>query len=157
FDVRKHSEMIDGLIATCTPEFFERTHSIGSASEQPLFVVGMVRSGTSLVEQILASLPSVFGAGELKDIDQIACALPGRLRSSLACPACLADADPATIRHLADLYLGHLRRLGGDADRVIDKMPHNFLHLGLIAVLFPRTRIVHCRRDPLDTCVSAYC
>ena len=156
FDPRQHRQLIDNLIAVFTPEFFERTRRFGSDSEIPLFVVGMVRSGTSLVEQILASHPLAFGVGELKDIDQIAGALPARLNVAASYPACLAHLDPASAKTMAYRYLQRLAHLTGEAIRVIDKMPHNYLHLGLIAVLFPRTRIIHCRRDPMDVCASAY-
>jgi tetratricopeptide (TPR) repeat protein len=157
FEPAKHRELIDNLIAVFTPEFFAGAKAIGADSAVPVFVVGMVRSGTSLVEQILASLPRVFGAGELKDIDQISSVLPQRLRSAASYPHCLVGADPAIVRALADLYLKRLAHLGGaEAIRVIDKMPHNYLHLGLIAALLPGARIIHCRRDTLDVCVSAY-
>lgn len=157
FDCDKHRAWIDRLIAVFTPEFFERVGTFGSDSDRPVFVVGMVRSGTTLVEQILASHPEMHGAGELRDIDQISTALPKRLQAAAAYPDCLADVNASAIRTLADLYLGRLAQLsGGAAVRVIDKMPHNYLHLGLIAVLFPKARIIHCRRDPLDVCVSAY-
>ena len=79
--------------------------------------------------------------------------------SSLTCisrPACVQHLDPGTARSLAYGYLQRLARQAGSADRIVDKMPHNYLHLGLIAMLFPRARIIHCRRDPLDVCASAY-
>jgi hypothetical protein len=113
-----------------------------------VFVVGMVRSGTSLVEQILASHPQVFGCGELKNMSRIAGAFYN---------ACVHGVDAQSVHDLAEEYLRRLGRdCGPEALRVIDKMPHNYLHLGAIAVLFPRARIIHCRRDPMDTCLSAY-
>jgi hypothetical protein len=115
----------------------------------------MPRSGTSLAEQILASHPRVRGAGELVDIGKMSTLLPGRLGGE-AYPDCLERLDRATARTLAEEYQGSLRQHGGAAERVVDKMPHNYLHLGLIAALFPRSRIVHCRRDPVDTCLSCY-
>jgi tetratricopeptide (TPR) repeat protein len=148
FSREQHRGRIDGLIAAFTPDFFARARPFGVASERPVFVVGMVRSGTSLVEQVLASHLRVFGCGELKDIEQLAPAFHA---------ACLAGLDPATAHGLAERYLRRLSRLAGDeAVRVVDKMPHNFLHLGMIAVLFPRARVVHCRRDPLDVGLSSY-
>jgi tetratricopeptide (TPR) repeat protein len=156
FDPGMHLDLIDRLIAFFTPEFFQRIEAFGADSELPVFVVGMVRSGTSLVEQILASLPRVFGAGELKDIDQLSTALPQHLNVAEAYPPCLAHIDPAIARKLAYGYLLRLAGPCGASLRMIDKMPHNYLHLGLIAVLFPRARIVHCRRDPMDVCTAAY-
>jgi tetratricopeptide (TPR) repeat protein len=157
FDPRKHRAYIDRLMAVFTPDFFERHASVGVASDKLVFMVGMVRSGTSLVEQILASHPQVFGAGERKDIDWISSALPGRLKSVLTYPDCLSDMGTAAVQTLAKTYLDHITLVsGGKAVRIIDKMTHNFLHLGLIALLFPRARIIHCRRDIMDVCTSAY-
>jgi tetratricopeptide (TPR) repeat protein len=107
-------------------------------SEAPVFVVGMPRCGSSLIEQILASHPMVYGAGELL-----------RLRA-------LFEADVAEPRAVAAAALGRLKRRAPNAARIIDKDLCNFLHLGVIHWLLPRARIIHCRRDPLDTCFSAY-
>jgi tetratricopeptide (TPR) repeat protein len=156
FDPAGHRQLIDRIIAVSTPEWFQRVASFGSDSERPVFIVGMMRSGTTLVEQILASHPKVSGAGELPDMKRLAGTLSQRLRTTSGYPDCLSALDKATARVVAEEYLQTLRRLGGDAERVVDKMPFNFLRLGLIAVLFPRARIIHCRRDPVDTCLSAY-
>jgi tetratricopeptide (TPR) repeat protein len=109
----------------------------GHPSEQPIFIVGMPRSGTTLVEQILASHPEATGAGELPHIEQLA--LSGR-----APAACAAE------------YLALLDAAGHGARRIADKMPGNFMHLGFIAAMFPRAHIVHIAREPLDTCLSCY-
>ena len=122
-------------------------------SQLPVFVVGMPRSGTTLTEQILASHPRVHGAGELTSI--IGLARTG-LQSGLPYPECLEHLTQDRVDKLASAHLARLRRLSREADRVVDKMPFNFLHLGLIELLFPRTRIIHCVRDPLDTCISIY-
>ena len=156
FDPEKHRALIDNLIAAFTPEFFQRARTLGIDSEVPVFVVGMVRSGTSLVEQILASHPQVHGAGERKEIADLATSLHGHLQAAEAYPACMQRLDHGTARSLAYGYLQRLAREAGAARRIIDKMPHNYLHLGLIAALFPRARIIHCRRDPMDVCASAY-
>jgi tetratricopeptide (TPR) repeat protein len=114
-------------------------------TELPVFVVGMPRSGSSLVEQIIAAHPDVHGAGERT-----------RLRASFegaAPPDCAAARDDERI---ADTALACLRRLSPGAARIVDKDLGNFLHLGVIHRIFPRARIIHCRRDPLDTCFSAY-
>jgi hypothetical protein len=155
FDLDAHRRLVDRLIAVFTPAYFERVRSFGSDSELPVFIVGMLRSGTSLVEQILASHPEVHGAGELNDIERMIQSLPERLAKE-GYPECLARLDTGTARTLADQHLDKLRQLGGAAARVIDKLPFNFLHLGLIATLLPRSRIIHCRRDARDTCLSCY-
>ena len=146
----------DRQLAWFTPEYFQRVRGFGSESELPVFVVGMMRSGTSLAEQIIASHPRVHGAGELRDISHLVGTLAQRLGGVSEYPHCLAQLDAAMTRALADEYLQRLRELGGNAIQVVDKFPTNFLYLGLIATLFPRARIIHCRRDPVDTCLSCY-
>jgi tetratricopeptide (TPR) repeat protein len=154
YDPAEHVRGVDRLIAAFTPAWFERVRPFGSDSELPVFVVGMMRSGTTLAEQIIASHPRAYGAGELHDVGRIVSALAQRLGGEY--PECLVRLDAATARNEAEDYLRRLLQMGGDASRVVDKLPANYLHLGLIAALFPRARVVHCRRDPIDTCLSAY-
>ena len=135
---------------------FERFAGAGSTSERPVFVVGMPRSGTTLVEQIIASHPSVHGADELTMIQQCTDRLAAEFGSERPYPECIGDIDAATIARFADEYLAHLRTHSTSALRVTDKMPANFWHLGFIALLFPHARVVHCRRDARDVCVSNY-
>jgi tetratricopeptide (TPR) repeat protein len=156
FDPRRYGELVDAVIACFTRDYFERVRGLGSESEVPVFVVGMVRSGTTFVEQILATHPQVYGASELRDMAQIAAALPGRLGVKSPYPACMAAADGETMQLMADHCLRRLTAGAGTAARVVDKMPHNFLHLGLVATLFPRARVIHCRRDPRDLGTSIY-
>lgn len=140
--------------ATFTPGFFAARASMGDPSERPVFVVGMMRSGTTLAEQIMASHPSVHGHGELDHMRQIVQAMPEALGGPY--PEAIVTLDAATAAELARRYLGPLERDAPDALRSIDKLPHNFEHLGVAALLFPRARIIHCMRDPLDTCLSNY-
>jgi tetratricopeptide (TPR) repeat protein len=152
-----HRSFVDRLIATFTPEFFERVRGDGLDTERPVFIVGMPRSGTTLAEQILASHPRVHGAGELRLVRQTFEALPratGRLADSLL--DCVAHLDGASLRDLARAHLDALNALNATADRIVDKMPENTLYLGLIAALFPRARIIHCRRDPRDVALSCW-
>jgi hypothetical protein len=107
------------------------------------------------VEQILASHPRVHGAGELSDVERLYTP-PASAPSAVEYPESMNQLDAAAARGMADKYLDRLRQLGGDALRVVDKMPFNFLRLGFIAALFPRARIIHCRRDPVDVCMSCY-
>ena len=116
----------------------------------------MPRSGTTLVEQILASHPKAFGAGELRDFYLLTRDLSAYLQSSIPYPECAALLDQESARYLATGYLDHLLELSADATHVIDKAPNNFRHLGLIALLFPRVRLVHCRREALDVGLSCY-
>ena len=156
FDPLEHERLVDDLIATFTPELFARFQSHGVASELPVFIVGMPRSGTTLVEQILSSHPQAHGAGELGDLEQLVADLPAKLGTTLRYPKCVPQLDRITGERVAQAHLDSLRQRGGAASRVIDKMTVNFLHLGLIALLFPRARIIHCRREPRDTCLSCY-
>ena len=125
--------------------------------KRPVFIVGMPRSGTSLLEQILASHPSVHAAGELQDIPDIAVSLPSRLGSSLPYPVCLEKATQGVVDDIARSYLKKLEALSPKSATVVtDKMPDNFRHLGLIQLLFPKALVIHCVRDPMDTCLSCY-
>ena len=142
---------VDGLIQSCTAEFFSMVEDEGNRSEAPVFIVGMPRSGTSLIEQIAASHSRVAGAGELPDLGQIVDALQAHGRDRRQ-----GELDPDLGRRLADRYVGRLTTLGSGAERVIDKMPDNILHMGLAAVLFPAARVIFCRRDPRDTSLSCY-
>jgi len=142
-----HSANVDRIIETFAAECFARSKQLGSDSELPILIVGMVRSGTTLVEQILSSHSTVGAGGELP--------FWGRQRDAL-----LEVADgsfgPAGARAKADEYLATLRTRCPASRHVTDKMPTNFLLLGLIHLMFPQARIVHCRRDPVDTCLSIY-
>ena len=117
---------------------------------------GMPRSGTTLIEQIMASHPQVHGAGELNLIHRMASEFPSLLGSATPYPQCIAQATAQKLERIAQTYLGELQKRGGKASRVTDKAPINFLHLGLIDLLFPGARVIHCARDPLDTCLSCY-
>jgi tetratricopeptide (TPR) repeat protein len=157
FDAAAHERLIDRLIAAFTPAYFRRVQGFGSDSEVPLFVVGVARSGTTLVEQILSCHPQVLGAGELPDVHRLTAALPAQLGTAEGYPECLAGVERGKVRALAERHLRRLTELGGAAARVADKWLENYLHLGLIATLFRRARVIHCRRDPLDVCLSCYC
>jgi tetratricopeptide (TPR) repeat protein len=125
-------------------------------SALPVFIVGMPRSGTTLLEQILASHPDVYGAGELEYMHHLTSALPKRLDSKWMHPACMVDATVEALDRIAGEYIDHLQGHAPEARRIVDKMPHNFEALGLIDMLFPGAHVLHCRRNPIDTCVSIY-
>lgn len=156
FDPNLQRQFTDRMMAAFTPDYFKHVSSFGLDSEVPVFIVGMMRSGTSLAEQILASHPQVHGAGELPDIGRLSNALPQRLGVAEPYPECIARLDSAMTRTLAEKHLERLGRLAGEAPRVVDKAPNNYFHLGVIVTLFPRSRIIHCRRDPVDTCLSCF-
>jgi tetratricopeptide (TPR) repeat protein len=120
-------------------------------SEQPVFIVGMPRSGTTLVEQILASHPGVHGTGERNEMLWLAGELGKRAGGDYL--DAVAGLETEALDRLAERYLAGLAPTSA---RVTDKMPVNFRHLGLIALMLPRARIVHCRRHPLDTALSCF-
>jgi tetratricopeptide (TPR) repeat protein len=122
--------------------------------ETPVFVLGMPRSGTSLVEQILASHPLAYGAGEVEHLRYFAIA--AEKVTGKPFPLDISTVPPEILREAGLDYVKKLRLNAGDAQRVIDKLPHNFLRVGLIAAVMPRAKIVLCERDPLDNCMSIY-
>ncbi|MDX1433916.1 MAG: tetratricopeptide repeat protein [Gammaproteobacteria bacterium] len=139
-----------------TRELFERLHGIGLDSERPVFIVGMPRSGTTLVEQIVASHPLVHGGDEITVLSDLIERAEPRLGRPPGYPECIAALDRELAEEITSAYLDYLDTLDRDALRVTDKMPSNFFHLGTIAILLPRARIIHCRRDPMDVCLSNY-
>lgn len=124
--------------------------------DTPIFIVGMPRSGTSLVEQILASHSRVTGAGELTYLPELVSELSREERYTVPYPESMREVHNHELSELAQRYLGQIRTFSADAARITDKLPNNYLHLGLIAILFPNAHIIHCRRDPVDTCLSCY-
>jgi len=151
FDLKALQKFVDWTNVTFTKSLFDELRPWGSNSEVPVFIVGMPRSGTSLVEQIAASHPQVHGAGERKDIIH----LVGRMRAKRD------DASPALwnrelLRQEADDQIDRLLELGGDVPRVIDKLPDNIQLLGHIRLFFPNARVIVCRRDLRDVCVSCF-
>ena len=148
FDRAGLAATVDRIIEEQTPAYLARMAALGVADELPLLVLGMPRSGTTLVEQIVSSHPQVAAGGEL----------PFWTDHAQALGAAAAESDPApAVRRMADDYRAVLRRAGPQALRVTDKNPFNFLAIGLILTVFPRARIIHCRRDPIDTALSIYC
>lgn len=151
FDVGATARYFDRLMQVFSREQLASSVSRGNASTRPVFIVGMPRSGTTLAEQILASHPLVFGAGELVEM--------GRIVKSLRpdYPECVPGMDEASLAALAKQYVDDVdRRAPAEALRVTDKMPMNFMHLGMIATLFPHAYVVHCRRDPRDVGLSCF-
>jgi len=132
-----------------------RTRSgAGHRSETPIFIVGMPRSGTSLVEQILASHPRVHGAGEVNHFATTASSFAARVKSEY--PEMLSKLSDDELRELGKAYLAQISAPAASAARIIDKMPANFLSVGLIHLALPQARIIHVKRDPVDTCLSCF-
>lgn len=136
-------------------DLIEKFAGSGDPSEKPIFVIGMPRSGTTLVEQILSSHPSVFGAGESPLLDRMARTYPGDGRPPFGYPKLLSELTAANLDRMGRSYAAAISA-GHPEARIVDKMPTNFLYAGLIHLILPNARIIHCRRNPLDTCVSCY-
>jgi len=151
YDPARHTAYVDSLIAGFSADAVARMARAKLRSDRPILILGMPRSGTSLVEQILASHPQVFGGGELVDLERIVAGLPATVY-----PACMEAMAEGELDTLARRYLTRIERLGQGAARVTDKMPGNYMNLGLIAMILPGVRVIHCVRDPLDTCLSIY-
>jgi tetratricopeptide (TPR) repeat protein len=148
FDRASHRNLVDSIISANTPERMQRQIEGGNPSHRPVFIVGMPRSGTSLMEQILASHPDVFGAGELRFWS---------LEANRYFPDMSAWYDDARqLREISSRYETEISQHSSSASRVVDKMPANFLNLGMIHAAFPSARIIHMQRNPADTCLSIY-
>ena len=148
---------VDRLIGSFDPEFFRRTAGLGLDTRRPVFVFGLPRSGTTLVEQILSSHPRIFGAGERTFGRRSFERMPAILGSDGPPVECLASLDECSIKRLAGEHLGKLNALDlGRHDRIVDKLPDNYLYIGLLAAMFPKAVFIHCRRDPRDVAVSCW-
>ena len=148
YDAQQVTRYVDAVTRTYTQDLLSELRDRGVSSARPVFIVGMPRSGTSLVEQIIASHPAAFGAGELTFWND-AMAAQGSSAIDTA-------PDQQTITRLAHDYLALLEGLSPNATRIVDKMPANFLNLGLIHAALPDARIIHVQRNPIDTCLSIY-
>jgi tetratricopeptide (TPR) repeat protein len=146
----------NALIDNFSASRFEQLAKIGHDSRKPIFIVGMPRSGTTLTEQVLSCHRSIAGAGELGYFMQMAFELAHEPGQEVAAFSYLDSLDSATIGPLAEKYLQQLDAVSSTMKHVTDKMPLNFLNLGLIAITFPQARIIHCWRNPLDNCFSCF-
>ena len=156
WDADEHTRTTDRLMSTFSAEAFSTLPRSGHDTRLPVFILGMFRSGTSLTAQILASHPQLHGAGELPDMLEIAGALPDTIGTETHYPECVRDVTREQLDDLAGQYLDALTRGAGPAIRCTDKLPMNYLNIGLITMLLPTARIIHCTRDPLDTCFSCW-
>lgn len=151
-----HAKVTDQKIEALDHAEAARLRLPKAPSNRPVFILGMPRSGTSLVEQILASHPSVSGGGELVALPNIIRELPGQLGTATDYRSLIDRIDTGTVERASHIYLDALKAVDPAAERVTDKMPHNFEHLWMIAAAFPGTPIIHCTRHPMDTCLSCY-
>ncbi|WP_406700927.1 sulfotransferase [Singulisphaera sp. Ch08] len=149
---------VDAVIGISTQELLiEKSRlSAPKAGENLLFVVGMPRSGSTLIEQILASHPHVHAVGESRALTRVSRRLPDRVGRRMGYPACVTHLDRATVAWASNFYLEEISAPAHDGLMIVDKTLDNHMELGLISILFPAAKIIHCRRNPLDTCISCY-
>lgn len=149
FDAEAASQWMQGIAKTFSAPLLKKFNGAGDPSDMPIFVLGMPGSGTSLMQQILASHPMVQGGGELR-------ALQGLVEGLSEYPAAVKQITPDFLARLGESYLARVAPLVQGRRHIVDKMTANFLHAGLIRLILPNARIIHCRRDPVDTCLSCY-
>lgn len=156
YDPQKVTDWVDRCGRAFTAEFFAARASLGDPSEAPIFIVGMQRSGSTLVEQILASHPSIEGTAELTDIPSLVRRLGDEAASKgIRFEELIGNFGPDRLAALGAEYLaGAAAHRTTDRPRFTDKMPNNWMHLALIRLILPNARVVDVRRDPMDCCVS---
>ncbi len=156
YDEAETFSFFDQIKATFSRETFENRAWPGDPSNVPVFIVGMPRSGSTLVEQVISSHPKTYGAGEIKVLNRVLGALRDRFPSIPKYPAMVAALEPDHFQQVARSYLEEVQRDAGGAARVTDKLLTNFFFIGIINLLFPNAKIIHTRRNPVDTCLSTY-
>ena len=155
-DVERRLERIDQLIEVFSAEGLARLPRCADASDLPIFIVGMPRCGSTLVENIIAAHPHAHGAGELSSMYRRVQSIMLDLEATEPYPMCMPVIEQEDVDLLGRQHLAELAKLGRRASRVVDKYLTNYEHLGLIELLMPGARVIHCRRDPLDMCLSCY-
>jgi len=156
YDAKEHALLIDRLIKVYSKRFFQGKRKFGSASRLPVFILGMPRSGTTLVEQIISSHALVYGAGELQAISSIILSISQQLEHANSYPECMSLFDEKMAEEYSARYLQEIALHCATAKHITDKFPGNYFKIGLIKTLFPDARIILCQRNPLDTCISIF-
>ncbi len=156
YNSAEHIQFTHKLINGFTQQTIEHLQTFANPSALPIFIVGMPRSGSTLVEQVLSEHSQVYGAGELKYLNNlIQCPIKNQL-STLYYPENMLHLSPEICRAITDNYVAYLQRHSPKAIRITDKMPYNFIAIGLIHALLPNAKIIHVKRNPIDTCLSCY-
>jgi tetratricopeptide (TPR) repeat protein len=156
YDEAAHERNFQRVADAFDSALFDRFPAAGDPSPVPIFVLGMPRSGSTLIEQILASHPQVHAAGELWNLDRVVHKVSDKTGRPLPFPAWVPALNADGWRRLGQAYLASLPTPAGGKTRIIDKAPSNFLYVGLIRLILPNARIIHTVRDPVDTCVSCF-
>ena len=156
YDRVENEEVVDASIEVFTNGFLEGKSGHGDPDPAPIFIVGLPRSGSTLIEQILASHSMVDGTHELRDLGMVVKSDPRLGRFNPRYPKSLVDIDPKKLRHLGTEYIRRTRRYRGDRPFFTDKNPNNFVHVGLLHLVLPNAKIIDARRHPLDSCLGSY-
>lgn len=156
FDPNAQEKTFDEVLAALDEQAIKKLKGGGNDSELPIFVLGMPRSGTTLTEQIIASHPDVHGAGELRNLFNLAYRPLKADDKDVLFPFNLQHLGPDVIGQWAEEYVQQLQARAPDAARITDKMPGNYLLTGLIHLMLPKAKIIHVRRNPVDTCLSCF-
>lgn len=161
YDPDRTRRLVEAQIETCSRELFEQRGGAGFDSPDPIFIVGLPRAGSTLLEQILASHSMVDGTMELHDILGLAQRLGGRAAAQTVgeeprYPKILEELEPGYFRRFGEQYIDNTRVYRGRAPFFIDKMPNNFMHIGLIRLILPRAKVIDARRHPMSCCVSGF-
>jgi tetratricopeptide (TPR) repeat protein len=149
YDEPRIARMFERIKSVFDRALLDRFEGSGDPSEAPIFVLGMPRSGSTLIEQMLAGHPQIHAAGELGDLEK-AVGRPAPF------PECVLAFDESALRKIGADYLARMPVLANGETRIVNKLPDNFLRIGLIRLILPNARIIHTMRDPIDTCVSCY-
>lgn len=155
FEFSQIKDQFEKLRSAFSKQYISSWSIHGCPSDSPIFIVGMPRSGTTLVEQILASHSYVFGGGELSYLPQLVRKFLGQL-SMDSDPIETLSLSAEEVRQAGDLYTNTTQSISGNSKRVTDKLPLNFRYIGFIATILPNAKIIHCDRDPKDTCLSIF-
>ncbi|WP_076417243.1 sulfotransferase [Colwellia sp. UCD-KL20] len=160
FDINRIEQQVDEQIKHCTPELFEKYANIGLDAPDPIFIVGLPRAGSTLLEQILASHSQVDGTMELHNILGLASRLRGRVQikdnEESPYPKNLREINSDYFKRFGQQFIDETRAYRDNAPFFIDKMPNNFLHLGLIKLILPNAKIIDARRSPMACCFSGF-
>jgi tetratricopeptide (TPR) repeat protein len=156
FNPAAHRRDIDALTSVFSPDNLARLPRPARRSDKPVFIACMPRSGSTLVEQIIHAHPQAFGGGEDTHLHRAIADLSASMGTAAGYPDCVLELDQPAVDGLAGRYLQHLDALSPGAQRVTNKHLLNYVHLGMVSVLFPGARVIHVRRDPLDNGLACY-
>ncbi len=156
YNIQEQIQFTQQIIRCFTKDTIEYLRAFAHPSAVPIFIVGMPRSGSTLVEQILSSHPSVYGAGELKYFTDLIQWPVENHASALRYPENIYHLSPFIYRTIIEKYLNYIQRFSSKALHITDKMLHNYIVVGVIHALLPNAKIIHVKRNPMDTCLSCY-